>query len=320
MMRTRHHATKAFNDYFNEKRFTQVHTPILTANDCEGAGEVFSVKAESEAVLKNMAKANVSLENAYFDKKTFLTVSGQLHLEAMAHGLGNVYTFGPTFRAENSRSPVHLSEFYMLEAEECFVESILNTTETIEDMIKVVTKQILDNCEEDILNVQGKKDLDCSWIDSKFPIIDYKSAVEILKQNQDKLKKPVNVKDGLSKEHELFLVKHLNSPLFVIDWPAHMKPFYMRRKADDSKIVEALDFLVPFVGELAGGSVREDSYEKLVNIVPADLRWYAELRKFGGITTGGFGLGFERYLQLLLQVNNIKDVIPFPRWAHNCSL
>lgn len=320
MMRTRHHATKAFNDYFNKKDFTQVHTPILTANDCEGAGDVFSVKAENEAVLKNMVKSNVSLENAYFDKKTYLTVSGQLHLEAMAHGLGNVYTFGPTFRAENSRSPVHLSEFYMLEAEECFVESILNTTNIIEDMIKVVTKQVLDNCEEDILNVQGKKVLDCSWIDKKFPVIDYKTAVEILNENRDKLKNPVNEKDGLSKEHELFLVKHLNSPVFVIDWPAHMKPFYMRKKLENLEIAEALDFLVPFVGELAGGSVREDSYEKLSNIVPADLRWYADLRKFGGITTGGFGLGFERYLQFLLQVNNIKDVIPYPRWAHNCSL
>lgn len=319
-MRTRHHATKAFNDYFNKLNFTQVHTPILTANDCEGAGEVFSVKAENQAVLKNMVKTNVSLENAYFDKKTYLTVSGQLHLEAMAHGLGNVYTFGPTFRAENSKSPVHLSEFYMLEAEECFVESILNTTTIIEDMIKVVTKQVLDNCEEDILNVQGKKNFDCSWIDKKIPIIEYKTAVEILKENQEKLTKPVNQKDGLSKEHELFLVKHLNSPVFVIDWPAQMKPFYMRKKGENSEIAEALDFLVPFVGELAGGSVREDSYEKLVDSVPADLRWYAELRKFGGITTGGFGLGFERYLQFLLQVNNIKDVIPYPRWAHNCSL
>ena len=295
----------------------------MTSNDCEGAGETFLVKPGNQELLKTMVKPNVQLENAYFDHPTYLTVSGQLHLEAMSHGLGNVYTFGPTFRAENCKSPIHLSEFYMLEIEKVFVDSIEDLIQVTEAIIKDVTKKLLNQCEEDILTVRNQKTLeDFNWLDKKFPIIDYKEAIRILTENQSELNSKVEYDEGISKEQELFLVKHFNGPVFVIDWPIKIKSFYMREKKNEPGFVEALDLLVPHVGELIGGSVREDDYNKLKSKLPKveALNWYLDLRKYGSVTTAGFGMGFERYLQWMLNVHNIKDVIPFPRWAHNCTM
>lgn len=301
---------------------------MIPANDCEGAGEVFKVQPDSENLLKTMRrKESDKLEDIYFDQKVFLSVSGQLHLEAMAHGLSKVYTFGPTFRAENSKSAIHLSEFYMLELEESFIESLDDVIATISKMFKSVSQEFLDKCDDDVTRVNRmSKDFNLEqhfkWLQSEFKVLTFREAFSIIEANKDKLRRPPNFDDGLTKEQELFLADHCQGPCFVIDWPKSQKSFYMREKPENPEIVEALDFIVPRIGEVVGGSVREDNYETLRAKMPAEdsLKWYLDLRKYGGVKTGGFGLGFERYLQFLMNIHNIKDAIPFPRWAHNCSM
>ncbi|KFB43767.1 AGAP001276-PA-like protein [Anopheles sinensis] len=325
--RLRHEATKAFNDYLAKDGFVQIHTPILTSNDCEGAGEAFLVKPSNEKLLKSMMKDGVPVEQAYFDRATFLTVSGQLHLEAMAHGLDKVYTFGPTFRAENCKSNIHLSEFYMLELEEAFMDSLEELADRVEDMVKHVTKCLLEKSAADLrlvrkLTTEQPLEEAFDWTEKPFPRMNYDEAIRVLKANQSKLKSPVDALEGINKEQELFLIDYCRSPVFVCYWPKNIKSFYMRENKQNGQLVDALDLLVPHVGELVGGSVREDNYDRLQHKLPnlELLQWYLDLRKFGGVTTAGFGLGFERYLSWLLNVHNIKDVIPFPRWAHNCVM
>lgn len=242
VLRIRNQASLSINHYLNEKGFIQIHTPILTSNDCEGAGDVFRVQPENLTTLKQMKRENINLDEAFFDKKAFLTVSGQLHLEAMAHGLSDVYTFGPTFRAENSKSPVHLSEFYMLEVEKGFVENIYDICNILEDMTKSITRDIINKSERDLLNVRpADKNVELSnifkWLDIKFPIISYDDAINILEKNKNQLKIKIDKNEGLAKDHELFLVKYFNSPIFVIDWPSNMKPFYMQQKPNNPNLV-----------------------------------------------------------------------------------
>ncbi|KAG5681142.1 hypothetical protein PVAND_010602 [Polypedilum vanderplanki] len=325
MIRCRHQLTNIINNYLFNEGFIQIHTPILTSNDCEGAGEVFIVKPDNDDLLKIMKKnKDDPNEKAYFDHKAFLTVSGQLHLEAMAHGLTKVYTFNPAFRAENCKSAVHLSEFYMLELEESFIESLDDVIATITKMFKSVTKEFLDKSIDDVKRI-NKDNIEerFNWLEKDFKILTYDEAFKIIKENEHKLKTTVNYKDGISKEQEIFLTQdYCKVPCFVIDWPKEQKSFYMRQKKDNMNLVEAFDFLIPQVGEVAGGSVREDNYDILKSKMSSDqsLEWYLNLRKYGSVTTGGFGLGFERYLQYLLDIHSIKDVIPFPRWAHNCQM
>lgn len=266
-------------------------------------------------------------ESIFFGQKVFLTVSGQLHLEAMAHGMSKVYTFGPTFRAENSKSPIHLPEFYMLELEESFVDSIEDVVKTITKLFKTCCKEFFDKCSDDVArlnksNKDFKLDEHLRFLENDFKVMTYSEAFNIIERNKEKLLKPPHFNDGLSKEQELLLANFCQGPCFVIDWPKNQKSFYMRQKKNSLDIVEALDFIVPRVGEVAGGSIREDNYELLKRKMPPgeNLQWYLDLRKYGGVTTGGFGLGFERYLQFLLNIHNIKDVIPFPRWPHSCSM
>lgn len=300
----------------------------IAANDCEGAGEVFTVTPDNKKLLKEMQhKENDLEENIYFDHKVFLTCSGQLHLEAMAHGLSNVYTFGPTFRAENSKSSIHLSEFYMLEVEQSFISSIEDVICTISKLFKTVSREFLEQSSDDVLMInrtQKEFSLDehFKWLEKDFSVLTFNEAFDIIDKNRDKLKKPPSFSEGLSKEQELFLADYCQGPCYVIDWPKDQKSFYMRQKANDPEIVEALDFIVPRVGEVVGGSVREDDYDRLKAKTPncESLQWYLDLRRYGAVTTGGFGLGFERYLQFLLNIHSIKDVIPFPRWAHNCNM
>lgn len=289
---------------------------------------MFMVKPDNDQMLKSMRRSETEkVEEIFFDHKTFLTVSGQLHLEAMSHGLSKVYTFGPTFRAENQKSTVHLSEFYMLELEESFVESTEDVIRTISKMFRNVSKEFLERSSDDVLRInRANKDFNLNehfnWLDKEFKIMTYDEAFKIVDQNKDKLKKPPNYNDGLSKDQEIFLAGYCQGPVYIIEWPKNQKSFYMRQKKDNPDIVEALDFIVPRIGEVAGGSVREDNYDVLKSRMPNDgsLQWYLDLRKYGSVTTGGFGLGFERYLQFMLNIHSIKDVIPFPRWAHNCSL
>ncbi|XP_059607842.1 probable asparagine--tRNA ligase, mitochondrial [Phlebotomus argentipes] len=324
MLRVRDAAHRALVDFLHQRDFLHIHTPILTASDCEGAGEVFRVRPDSDALLKGMQKDDVPLEEAFFDRRAYLSVSGQLHLEAMAHGIGNCFTLGPTFRSENNKSPIHLSEFYMLEVEQVFTSSLTDCIELISDMMISVLRKLLDSCAEDIRHCQGDSGEEnlFEWLAEvkEFPVMTFAEAVEVLQKHADRLKVPIVPSDGLMKSHELFLTDFCRSPVFIVDWPAALKPFYMRSKADDDSLVDALDFLVPRIGELIGGSVRENDYNRLKLRIPPGSEWYLNLRRFGGIPTAGFGMGFERFLQFLLNIHNIRDVIPFPRWPHSCML
>lgn len=348
IFRVRSRAANAFRNHLDSEGFFEVNAPILTSNDCEGAGEVFFVKPENQQLLRQMAKDGVTDDEAFFSSKAYLSVSGQMHLESAVRGLGHVYTFGPTFRAENSKSRLHLSEFYMLETEEILSSDSLETVlATTEKMLRSVTKNILDSCATDLEAIskvqRQQKDSDACSLEYEveplcvekieeiflssdpYTIMTYQDAFDILSNSKENFEVKPQHASGLGKEHELFLVKHNNNkPIFVVDWPAHLKAFYMKG-LKDSSMVAAMDLLVPVVGELCGGSVREDD----VNVLSARLKqlgledrlsWYLNMRKFGNVHTGGFGMGFERYLQTLLSIPNIKDVIPFPRWPHNCQM
>lgn len=231
--------------------------------------------------------------------------------------------------AENSQSPIHMSEFFMIEAEESFINGVEDMTKRIEDSVCFVTEKLLNNNHNDINAVISahndvKNDSIAKkfeWLNKRpFPLIQYSEAIDILKKYPNEFTSPVSYSSGLSKQHEIFLVKHIGSPIFVVNWPKNIKPFYMRQCKDDENLVEAIDFLMPKTGELAGGSVREDNIDRLSENIPSDLKWYLDLRKYGGSTTGGFGIGFDRYLQIILGIHSIKDCIPFPRWPHHCDL
>ncbi|KAI5632564.1 tRNA synthetases class II (D, K and n) domain-containing protein [Phthorimaea operculella] len=280
ILRIRHSVTKHIHDFFESNKYLHIHTPILTSNDCEGWRR-------------------------------------QLHLEAICRGMGNVYTLGPTFRAENSRSRLHLSEFYMLEAELAFSDSLEKLQAVIEDMLKYLFIQTINSNEKDLLLLDKEKAKIPSWVEKPFVTLTYDEAKSIM----DK-KGIASTEAGLNKEQELALVEHCNGvPVFVVRWPKEQKSFYMKECQDDNTKVEALDLLTPITGEVVGGSLREDSYEKLKSKLPSErLNWYLDLRRFGNIPTGGFGLGLERLLQVICGVNNIKDTLPFPRWPHNCDM
>ncbi|XP_047027434.1 probable asparagine--tRNA ligase, mitochondrial [Helicoverpa zea] len=316
ILRTRSAVTKHIYDYFALKKYTNIHTPILTSNDCEGAGEVFKIQPDNEETVKAMMQEGRDRDSVYFGSKTFLTVSGQLHLEAACRGMGNVYTFGPTFRAENSRSRLHLSEFYMLEAELAFCETLEQLQSAIEDLLKYVFIETRNTNEADLFLID-KTNKAPTWVNKEFVTLTYDEARQILEK-----KGLVLTDEGINKEQELTLVEHCNGvPVFVVKWPKDMKSFYMKECSEDSTKVDALDLLTPITGEVVGGSLREDNYEKLKSKLPSErLNWYLELRKFGNISTGGYGLGLERLLQVICNVNNIKDTLPFPRWPHNCDM
>ncbi|KAM6158055.1 asparaginyl-tRNA synthetase isoform 5-T5 [Rhynchocyon petersi] len=299
ILRIRSEATAAIHAFFKDSGFVHIHTPILTSNDCEGAGELFQVEPSSTI--------RVSEEN-FFDVPAFLTVSGQLHLEVMAGAFTQVFTFGPTFRAENSQSRRHLAEFYMVEAEMSFIESLQDVMQVMEGLFKATTVKLLSNCPEDV------------ELCHKFVAPGQKIRTYAEKQL-------FNWGADLHTEHEKYLVKHCgNVPVFVINYPLVLKPFYMRDNEDSPQhTVAAVDLLVPGVGELFGGSLREERYhfleQQLARLGLTDTyQWYLDLRRFGSVPHGGFGMGFERYLQCILGVDNIKDVIPFPRFTHSCLL
>ncbi|XP_017837205.1 probable asparagine--tRNA ligase, mitochondrial [Drosophila busckii] len=323
-LRVRHRAQKIIHDYMDEQGFVKIDTPMLTTNDCEGAGEVFRVQPESAQLLKQMGRPNVPQDQSYFDQKVFLSVSGQLHLEAMSYGLGNTYTLAPAFRAENSKSPLHLAEFYMFEAELVQLEGLDVLAEFIERMLKDVTNRVLDANAADLHFCQQSANAssELPWLQVPWKMLSYDEALELLLANQSSFKTAVTADEGFSKEQELFLVSHCAAPVFVVDWPTRQKPFYMKSSRNNPERVHALDLLMPTVGELCGGSLRESDAARLSSHpdLPKELNWYVELRKYGGLQTGGFGMGFERYLQLLSGVKNIRDVIPFPRYPHSCKM
>tara|TARA_B110000014_G_C20118804_1_gene591920 strand:- start:1013 stop:2365 length:1353 start_codon:yes stop_codon:yes gene_type:complete len=315
VFRTRSRLAYAIHQFFQEKGFVYVHTPIITASDCEGAGEMFRVTT--------LDGNQTDKENDFFGKPTYLTVSGQLEVETFACALSNVYTFGPTFRAENSNTTRHASEFWMIEPEMAYCD-LEGDMDMAEEMIQYLITDTLENCAED-LDLFGKfvdkglMERLHSVSSQAFQRISYTEAVKILEGAEMKFEYPVEWGMNLQTEHERFLTEeHFKSPVTVHDYPKSIKPFYMRVN-DDGKTSAAMDLLVPGIGEIIGGSQREERLDVLIknmenhNISREDYSWYSDLRKYGTVPHSGFGLGFERMLMFVTGVANIRDVIPFPR-------
>ncbi|XP_046347553.1 probable asparagine--tRNA ligase, mitochondrial [Haliotis rufescens] len=328
LLRIRSQATMAFHKYFQENGFCQIHTPILTSSDCEGAGEVFCVEPANSQLTQPVEGDREA--NHFFKCPTYLNVSGQLHLEVMSGGFSRVYTFGPTFRAENSRGRHHLCEFYMIEAELVFTDTLEDIMQVMEEMVRTTTQTVMESAQEDVhyylQNTGAEKQRETveAMATQQFKRITYTEAISLLHANNN-FQFKVQWGADLQKEHERWLTQHLGDvPVFVTDFPAQLKPFYTKLNPDN-KTVGAVDLLVPGVGELIGGSLREDNYDTLHSRLEAageqDMYdWYLDLRKYGSAPHGGFGLGFERYLQHLLGTGNIRDVIPFPRSPGTCKL
>lgn len=316
VFRVRSRMAYAIHQFFHDRGFFWVHTPIITASDCEGAGEMFRVVTMDGDEIKLD-------DDEFFGKPSYLTVSGQLEGETFATALSNIYTFGPTFRAENSHTSRHASEFWMIEPEIAFCD-LEGDMDLAEEMLKYLANDALENCAED-LNFFNRF-VDKGLIqrlefvrDRDFQRISYTDAVELLKESGEKFEYPVEYGLNLQSEHERYLTEtHFKCPTTVFNYPTEIKPFYMR-KNDDGKTVAAMDLLVPGIGEIVGGSQREERLELLRenmaahNLDEADYNWYVDLRRYGTVPHAGFGLGFERLLMFVTGVTNIRDVIPFPR-------
>ncbi len=322
-MRVRSEAAFALHSFFNSNGFVYVHTPLITASDCEGAGEMFRVTTLDMVNVPKTEDGRVDYGKDFFGKSANLTVSGQLNAEAYAMAFGKVYTFGPTFRAEKSNTLRHAAEFWMIEPEIAFAD-LTDDMQLAEDMIKYVINHILTVCPDEIeffnsFVDNGLKERLTNLVNSNFVRMTYTKAIELLTPHNDKFEFPVSWGCDIATEHEKYLTeKIVGGPVFVTDYPKEIKSFYMRLN-DDGKTVAATDMLVPGVGELIGGSQREERLDVLMKrmeelqLNAEDYRWYLELRKYGGTKHAGFGLGFERLVMYLTGVSNIRDVIPFPR-------
>ena len=326
IMRIRHQMAYAIHTYFHEHGYYYFHTPLITASDCEGAGQMFQVTTKNLYDLKKDADGKIDYSDDFFGKQTSLTVSGQLEGELGATALGAIYTFGPTFRAENSNTPRHLAEFWMIEPEVAFID--LEELEDIEeDFIKYCVRWALDHCQDDLEFLH--KMIDKSLIerlrsvcDTEFVRLDYTEGIRILEEavaKGEKFEFPVSWGMDLASEHERYLVeRHFNKPVIMSGYPKEIKAFYMKMNAD-GKTVQGTDVLFPQIGEIIGGSVREEDYDKLMeqikerDIPMKDMWWYLDTRRFGSCPHGGFGLGFERLMLFVTGMQNIRDVIPFPR-------
>ncbi|MEH1903811.1 MAG: asparagine--tRNA ligase [Nostoc sp.] len=323
VFRVRNACSTAIHQFFHERGFLWVHTPIITASDCEGAGELFSVTSLD---LKNIPRTEnqaVDYSQDFFAKPTYLTVSGQLEAEVMAMAFSNVYTFGPTFRAENSNTSRHLAEFWMVEPEMAFCD-LEGDMDLAEAFLKHIFKYVLETCPEDMEFFNERIDKSVlataeNIINNQFERLTYTEAIKLLEKADVKFEYPVSWGLDLQSEHERYLAEQLfKKPVIVTDYPAQIKAFYMRLN-DDEKTVRAMDILAPKIGEIVGGSQREERLEVLERRVlaqglnPEELWWYLDLRRYGTVPHAGFGLGFERLVQFMTGMGNIRDVIPFPR-------
>ena len=323
VLRIRHAMAYAIHKFFNDKGFVYLHTPLITASDAEGAGAMFQVTTMDLENLPRTEEGKIDYKEDFFGKRTSLTVSGQLEGELGAMALGNIYTFGPTFRAENSNTPRHLAEFWMIEPEMAFYE-IEDNMDLAEEFIKYLVQYALDNCMDDLtfLNNMIDKELISrlqSVVGTEFVRLTYTEGVKILQESGAKFDYPVAWGIDLQSEHERYLVeKHFGKPVILTDYPKDIKAFYMKQN-EDGKTVRAMDVLFPKIGEIIGGSQREESFEKLtgrikeLNMDDTNLWWYVDTRRFGTAPHSGFGLGFERLLLFVTGMSNIRDVIPFPR-------
>ncbi len=326
VFRIRHNMAIAIHQFFHERGFFYFHTPIITASDCEGAGQMFQVTTKNLYDLKKDENGSIIYDDDFFGKSTSLTVSGQLEGELGATALGQIYTFGPTFRAENSNTPRHLAEFWMIEPEVSFID-LNDLMDLEEDFIKYCVQWALDHCMDDLefLNKMIDKGLIerlRAVADTEFVRLTYTEGIKILEQavaDGHKFEFPVSWGCDLASEHERYLVEeYFKKPVILTDYPKEIKAFYMKMN-EDGKTVQGTDVLFPQIGEIIGGSVREADYDKLVgrieemNIPMKDMWWYLDTRKFGSCPHGGFGLGFERLILFVTGMQNIRDVIPFPR-------
>ncbi|MDA3822468.1 MAG: asparagine--tRNA ligase [Bacteroidales bacterium] len=329
IFRIRHALSYAIHKYYNDKGFFYLHTPIITASDAEGAGAMFRVSTLDPNNIPRDEKKNVDYSQDFFGRPTNRTVSGQLEGELGALALSSIYTFGPTFRAENSNTPRHVAEFWMIEPEMAFYD-INDNMDLAEDFLKYLVKYALENCTDDLefLNKIVDKELLERLqfvVDNDFVRMTYTDAVDVLIKSGKKFEFPVNWGLDLQAEHERYLVEEeYKRPVILTDYPAEIKSFYMKQN-DDGKTVRAMDVLFPKIGEIIGGSQREEDYDKLVakmeemNIPQDELWWYLETRNFGTFEHSGFGLGFERLLMFVSGMSNIRDVIPFPRTPKNAE-
>ncbi len=326
VFRIRSLAAGAIHSYFQSNGYIYVHTPVITASDCEGAGEMFQVTTlDLDKVAKNK---EVDYKKDFFGKRAGLTVSGQLEAETFATAFSKVYTFGPTFRAENSNTTSHLAEFWMIEPEIAFCD-VNGLMDIEEDMLKYIVKYVLEHGKDemeflDSFVEKGLIEKLENLLNSKFTRITHEECIKILKEAKVDWQFKPEYGEDIAKEHEKYITEHFNGPVFITDWPKDIKAFYMKQN-DDGKTVRAVDLEVPLAGELMGGSQREEDYDKLTNRMkelgmnPTDMEWYINLRKYGTCIHSGFGMGFERLVMYLTGIENIRDVIPYPRTPNNCE-
>ena len=329
VFRVRSVLSYAIHKFFQERGFVYVHTPIITSSDCEGAGEMFNINTFDLNNVPKKEDGSIDYSKDFFGKPAHLTVSGQLNVETFAFAFRNVYTFGPTFRSENSNTVKHASEFWMIEPEICFAD-LKDDMDLAEDMIKYIIKYVMENCPEEMnffnsFIDKGLFDKLNNVINSDFVRISYTDAIKELEKNNDNFDFPVHWGSDLQTEHERYLCENIfKKPVFVTDYPTEIKAFYMKQNPD-GKTVAAADLLVPGIGEIIGGSQREDNLEvlqdkiKKLGMKEKDYWWYLDLRKYGSVRHAGFGLGFERMMMYLTGMQNIRDVIPFSRTPKNCE-
>lgn len=326
VFRVRSVAAMAIHKYFQDRNYVYFHAPIITSSDCEGAGEMFQVTTLDLNRIASSGKYEP--EKDFYGKTTGLTVSGQLEAETFATAFKKTYTFGPTFRAENSNTKVHASEFWMIEPEISFCD-LEGDMDIMEDMLKYVVSYVLENAKDEMKFLdqfveKGLIDKLTRLVNSKFTRIDHKDVITILKNADVKWEFEPEYGEDIAKEHEKYITEYFNGPVFIKNWPKDIKAFYMKQN-EDGETVAAVDLEVPGAGELMGGSQREESYEKLVKRMDElgmnkeELAWYLDLRKYGTCIHSGFGMGFERLLIYITGIDNIRDVIPYPRTPGNCE-
>ena len=328
VFRVRSVAAQAIHEYFQSHNYVYFHSPIITGADCEGSGQMFKITTLDMNNLPLGEDKKVDFKKDLFGKQTYITGSGQLHGETFALAYKKIYTFGPTMRTENSNTKTHANEFWMIEPEVAFCD--LNGIMDIEEeMLKFVVKYVMDKCPLEIdffdkFVEKGLKEKLTKVLSSKFVRITHKEAITLLKEAKVDFEFKPEYGEDIAKEHEKYITEHFNGPVFITNWPKDIKAFYMKLN-DDNETVAAVDLEVPGSGELMGGSQREDDYDKLINrmkemnIPRENLEWYTNLRRFGGCYHSGFGLGFERLIMYLTGIENIRDVIPYPRTPNNCD-
>ena len=328
IFRIRSVAANAIHTYFQDRGYVYVHTPLITCADCEGSDQMFKITTLNLNKLPLTKEGKVDYSKDLFGKQAFITGSGQLQGETFAMAFGDIYTFGPTFRTENSNTKTHANEFWMIEPEMAFCD-LEGLMDIEEEMLKFVVKYVLEKCPEEIdfcdkFVEKGLKDKITSLLESNFTRIKHHDVIDILKQADVKWEFEPDYNEDIAKEHEKYITEYFNGPVFITDWPKDIKAYYMKLN-DDGETVAAVDLVVPQAGELMGGSQREENLEKLIARMDAlhvdkeGIDWYLDTRRYGGCIHSGFGMGFERLIMYLTGIENIRDVIPYPRTPKNCE-